>query len=134
MIRLAVLLVLFAGLSQAGEPPVQEAPASTIGYPSVTEALAALRGNPSISESEKEGWLIFSDGADYVLWSFTPYTHPAHPAAVRRQAIEKDGAVYIEISVLCQSTKESCDQLVRDFQHLNERMRQALSPPDGQTR
>ncbi len=123
---LATLLFVVAGLSQAGEPPIPESQDSSIGYPSVPEALAALRADKGISESERGGWLIFADKAHNTIWSFTPTTHPAHPSAVRREAVEKDGSIYVQMSVLCQADKVACDQLVRDFQQLNEQMRQAI--------
>jgi len=129
--HLAALLVFVAGLAQAGETPLPESPASTIGYRSVSEALAALRANPNVSESEQGGWLIFADRTNHALWSFTPSTHPAHPAAVRREAVERDGSVYIQMNVLCQTAKEPCDQLVRDFKQLNEQMSQSFKQKAG---
>ncbi len=123
---LAALLILIAGLSQASEPPIPESQKSSIGYQTVSEALAALRADGSISESEQGGWLIFADTAHNTLWSFTPSTHPAHPSAVRREAVEKNGSVYMEMSVLCQADKAPCDQLVRDYQQHNEQMSQAI--------
>jgi hypothetical protein len=120
------LLIFVAGFSRAGEAPLQESPGSSIGYRSVSEALAALRANPNISETDQGGWTILADRTSNTLWSFTPSSHPAHPAAVRRQAVERDGTVYIQMNVLCQATKEPCDQLVRDFEQLNEQMSQAI--------
>jgi len=128
---LVALLIFAAGLSQASEASIPESKDSSIGYPSVQEALVALRADTSISESEQGGWLIFADAAHHTLWSFTPSAHPAHPSAVRREAIERDGAVYMQMSVLCQADKAACDQLVRDFQRLNEQMSQAIKSRSG---
>jgi len=60
------------------------------------------------------------------LWSFTPEGHPAYPAVVKRQMVEKDGAWYVNMNALCEATKAACDKLIEDFKVLNERMRQSI--------
>jgi hypothetical protein len=134
MIRyLAALLLAVAGFARAGEAPLNEGAGSDIGYASVQEALEALRANPNASGSEQGGWLIFNDRTNQALalWSFTTPGHPAHPAVVRREPVERAGSVYIQMAVLCQATKEPCDQLVRDFEQLNEQMSQAIKRQSG---
>ena len=63
---------------------------------------------------------------DRILWTFTPEWHSAHPTAVKREVIEKDGKVFIEMSVLCQSSKPECDQLVEQFEQLNDNIRKSM--------
>ena len=127
---LALLLPAFAG---AEEPaPLPEAEKSTIGYATVADALAALKLKPGVKVSATaDGWTVFAEGT--ALWSFTPEGHPAHPSAVRREPVERDGKVVIEMAVLCEAGKEPCDQLVRDFTILNEsigdRVRRAGTQP-----
>jgi hypothetical protein len=70
----------------------------SIGYPSVAAALGALRAKPNVRIATQGGWTIVDDRADKSIWSFTPAGHPAYPAAVKRSFVEKDGAIYIEIS------------------------------------
>ena len=116
---LALLLPAFAG-AQDLAPPV-ESGKSTIGYETVAEALAALEAKPGVTvRDEADGWTVVGDGR--ALWSFTPEGHPAHPSAAKREAVERDGQIVIEMAVLCQAGKEPCDQLVRDFATLNDRI------------
>jgi len=103
----------------------------SIGYPSVQAALDALRHNPSAKFKQEAGWTIVTDGN--VFWSFTPQTHPAHPAAVKRTVFEKDGAIYIQMSALCQSDKAPCDKLIEDFKVLNGKVQAELQRRAGQS-
>jgi hypothetical protein len=121
----AILAALFVNGSAFSMPPVPEVASSTIGYKSVAEALAALRAQP-ITESEQQGWVIFNDPVHTTIWSFAPQDNAAYPSAVKRQMIQKDGAWLINMSVQCEASKKACDQLVRDFQRLNQQMREAI--------
>jgi hypothetical protein len=99
---------------------------SSIGYPSVAEALAALRARTDVQITVQGSWTIVSDLANHTVWSFTPSGHPAHPSAVKRVSVKEGDSIGIQMSVLCQSTKEACDRLVAEFQALNERVRQSI--------
>ena len=112
--------------------PIQESPGAfkSLGYTSVAEALASLKAKPgvSVNVTKPDGWVIVNEPAPaFAVWSFTPEGHYAHPAVVRR-AIKQDanGAVSVEMTALCQAEKEPCDKLIREFQQLNERMRQQV--------
>ena len=99
---------------------------SGVGYPSAEAALADLKTKPGVEVREEIGWTVATDRASYTVWSFAPAWHPAHPAVVKRTAVERDGAVYVETKVLCQASKQACDALVEDFKQLNERARQSM--------
>src|ERR1700741_129042 len=88
--------------------PLAEAQGSTIGYPSVAAALAALEDRPDVTRSLQGGWTIVEDRAADTLWSFAPPGHPAYPAAVKRQVVDQDGAVYVRMSVQCEASKKDC--------------------------
>lgn len=100
---------------------------SGIGYPTVAAALAALKAKSDVSISVQGGWTIADDKAVHAIWSFTPADHPAHPAVVRRALVEKNGAVSMNMTALCQASKEACDKLMEDFKELNARMSAELS-------
>jgi hypothetical protein len=102
---------------------------STIGYASVSEALEALQSDPAAEISVQGGWTIVGTKEDgnYVLWSFTPSGHPAHPSAVKREIMEENGAIYISMSALCQAEKPDCDALIQEFEDLNDQMKKAVS-------
>jgi hypothetical protein len=100
--------------------PLAESPHSSIGYPTVAAALADLKSRRDVTISTEKGWTIANDSASRALWSFSPADYPAYPAAVKRQVIEKDGLVTVEMNILCQAGKAACDDLVRSFNALND--------------
>ena len=117
-IVVALLLVL---PSAAGAQ--QSEPARGIGYPSVAAALDALKARSDVRIENQGGWIIVTDRKDSTLWSFTPPGHAAHPAAVKRAILQQDGAIYVQMRILCQADKAPCDKLVADFEALNEQMK-----------
>jgi hypothetical protein len=102
--------------------------ADRLGYSSVAEALRSITSKPGVqvNVTQPDGWTIVNDPSPvFSVWSFTPQSHPAHPAVVRRSMKQdKTGKVYVEMVALCQAEKEPCDQLVRNFQLLNEQIRE----------
>lgn len=109
------LLILGASVSYAQSSfpagaPLSEGAHSSIGYDTVQEALAALKAKPGVRIGEQQGWVFIEDGESdnaSSLWSFSPASYRAYPAAVKRTAFEKDGAVYIEMQVLRQAEKRA---------------------------
>ena len=95
---------------------------SSIGYKTVELALNALKNKDGINLSIQGGWTIIEDKeeSNLVLWSFTPDSHPAHPAAIKRKVVEKNQKIYIQMSALCQAKKEDCDKLMQEFEQLNQ--------------
>jgi len=110
--------------------PLNESP---IGYATVQEAYEALAADPSATQSEHEGWTSFNEmiGGTYVIWSFIPEDHPVHPSAVRREIGKKDGEVFISMAVLCHSSRFDCDQLIEQFQLINQNLKRKLSGTAG---
>lgn len=95
---------------------------SSIGYKTVELALQALKNKDDTKLSIQGGWTIVEDKeeSNLVLWSFTPESHPAHPAAIKRKVLEKNQAIYIQMSALCQAKKAECDKLMKEFEQLNK--------------
>ena len=127
----AVLLVGLACVAgECAAQPLTDVPASGpipetgkgVGYASPAAALAALRAKPGVSISEQGGWTIAEDRNSSTLWSFTPASHPAHPSAVRRQFVNENGQLNLEMTISCRAGKKVCDALVRDFEALNKQM------------
>lgn len=92
---------------------------------SVGEKLSELKGDKFFNVYEQGGWTI-ATSQDGVMYSFTPTNHPAHPAYVERRVIERDGAIYIDMSARCGASKAACDDLVRSFQELNKKIIQNM--------
>jgi hypothetical protein len=120
-IALSAIVLLTCASASAQEP-------GSIGYRTVADALAALRKDPTAKFSTQAGWVIVDvrEGPHYGLWSFTPNTHPAYPAAMRRTPTEVGGAIYLTMQVRCEAAKRVCAQLVEDFKKLNEQMKRDI--------
>ncbi len=108
-------------------PTVAQEPdaVSIIGFDSIEEAFNALEGDPDATPTEYEGWNIFTQklSGSYVLWSFTPEFHPAHPAVIKRLIVSKDGELSISMNALCYAEKSQCDALVEQFKVVNENLK-----------
>jgi len=125
-IAFAAPVALFAQNAAAADGPTTS---GGVGFKSVSEALAALKTRPGakVSVTQPDGWTIITEQGGAVVWSFTPASHPAHPAVVRRAiAVDEDGNSRIEMTGLCQGEKASCDRLMKDFRDLTERSSRAL--------
>jgi hypothetical protein len=61
-----------------------------------------------------------------VLWSITTQDNPAHPTAVKRAVVKRDGAVYIDMRVKCGASKSTCDAIVQQFQALNAQLSEEM--------
>ena len=124
-----LLLHVAAGAQGASTPTPSDAAAlPSLGYKTVAEALDALRAKPGVEVqiTKPDAWTIINEPGGK-QWSFTPSTHPAFPAVVRREVkVDAQGAVFIEMTALCESTKLSCDKLIEDFRSLNEQMRKSI--------
>ena len=101
---------------------------SPIGYATVDAAFNALESDPDAKITEYEGWTIFNQKGDgsYILWSFTPDQHPAHPSAIRREIVKKGDEVLINMNALCESGKFECDQLIEQFKLINDNIKRKM--------
>ncbi len=96
----------------------------------VAAVLESLRADPSAQFSEQRGWTVVasSEGGLPVQWFFTPEGHPAHPAVVKRTALERDGVGRIDLAALCQAEQAVCAQLLDDFRQQHEAALAAARP------
>jgi len=111
---------IFPGLIYAGDTGNN----NSIGYPSVKAALSALQASqdPETTIITFQGWTLATIGKSWnsTMWSFTPEDHPAHPTAVKREVLTKDGMVYIRMNILCEADKPACNTLKADFEQRNK--------------
>ncbi|HET7925892.1 MAG TPA: hypothetical protein VFL30_13395 [Rhodanobacteraceae bacterium] len=100
----------------------------------VAAVLESLRANPSAQFGEQRGWTVVasSEHGLPVQWFFTPEGHPAHPAVVKRTALESDGVGRIDLAALCQVEEAACAQLLDDFRQQHE-LAQAAARPERVT-
>jgi hypothetical protein len=123
MMVLAASLVSHAVVAADDEP-------APIGQSSVAGVLESLRAEPSAQFREQRGWTIVASrerGAP-VEWFFTPEGHAAHPAVVKRTAVERGGVGMIDLAALCQAEQTACDRLLDDFRQQHELARAAALP------
>ena len=109
--------------------PLPEYHRDAIAYPDVATARKALLARADAkSYTDGKGWLVIQFPYEYTLWTFAPETDPAYPAVVRRIITQgPDKSTYIDMGVLCQASKAACDDLVRRFGELNEKIKASLS-------
>ena len=126
---LLTIAVLLWGIAQAqSDTPNPPAGRSSIGHASVQEALDSLKAKPGvqIQITKPDAWTIINE-PENIQWSFTPSSHYAYPAVVRREIkVGASGDVYIEMTGLCQAAKAPCDRLMDEFRDLNEKIRQSI--------
>ena len=129
MIRsICLLLAAVAMAGATAEPPTPDAEPNKTGYATVAAALEGLKAKPGTKVTVSEKWTTIEDmeGKGIVLWSFTHPGHPAHPAVVKRAMQARADGYYIDMNVRCEAAdKAACNALVRSFQALNEKVRQA---------
>jgi hypothetical protein len=45
---------------------------------------------------------------------------------VKREIVEKDGSIHINMTAKCGATKDICDKLVQQFIALNDKVKQSM--------
>ena len=120
-----ILLLLLGLLSNPAK--ALGASSEAIGYATVAQAYDALQADSAAGMQQYEGWTLFNQKGDgkYVLWSFTPEIHPAHPSVIRRVFVKRGDQLYIQMDALCEAPRPQCDALIVDFRQINERIKQS---------
>ena len=105
-----------------------------IGYSDVAAVLESLHADPSAQFREQRGWTVVAsrERGTPVEWFFTPEGHAAHPAVVKRTAIEREGVGLIDLAALCNAAQAACDQLLDEFRQQQE-LAQAAARPERVT-
>ena len=127
------IVIALCALASHAAFAADEEPAP-IGQSTVAGVLESLRGDPSAQFREQRGWTIVASrerGAP-VEWFFTPEGHAAHPAVVKRTAVERGGVGMIDLAALCQAEQAACDRLLDDFRQQHE-LEQAAARPERVT-
>jgi hypothetical protein len=122
-------IIIGCSLAASAAAFAEDGPAP-IGYATVGAALEALRAQPSAQFREQRGWTVVAsrERDAPVEWFFTPEGHDAHPAVVKRAALERGGMGLIDLAALCQSEQPACDRLLDDFRQQHELDRAAARP------
>ncbi len=125
-----ILIVLLVGCTSTDNDELgyQGHKKSSPKAPNALQVLESLRGNPSAVFSTQNGWTIVNVDSEQEnsIYSFTPQSHPAYPSIVKREVVEKDGSIHINMTAKCGATKDICDKLVQQFVALNDKVKQAM--------
>lgn len=93
---------------------------------SVMEAFGTLQHNEDAVFRQEINGTTVSVPSENTYWFFTDAVHPAHPAYVKREIVEKDGSVYMTMDVKCGSSKVICDEFVYGFLEQANQLRNEL--------
>ncbi len=115
VVALAIAACGTTGQGQDSSNPIGS-DASQVGYPTVDAALTAVRARPGISESKSDGWTVLEDKERREVWLFSPTSHPAHPAVVKRTVVRRFGETGTQTAAMCGTSKTECDRLVAEFE------------------
>jgi hypothetical protein len=128
-VRTITVLVSSACMAQA--VLAAEDPPADIGHASVAAVLESLRAEPSAQFRAQRGWTVVAsrEGDSPVEWFFTPEGHEAHPAVVKRVALERGGVGMIDLAALCHTEQAACDRLLDGFRQQHE-LEQAAARPE----
>ncbi len=95
-------------------------------YGTPQSLLATLRQNPDVQVQQQEGWTLAIDETHQRIWLFTPPTHAAHPAALKRELVEQEGVLVVRTGVLCGAPQPVCDELLQETERVDEILRGML--------
>ncbi|MES2875693.1 MAG: hypothetical protein V4708_18350 [Bacteroidota bacterium] len=123
----SIFILLFLSSTIYSATPLAESPTSTIEYASPKAAYEALSKKQDVTfRKEENGWVVAYDKSASTIWSFPPATDPSFPAVIKRTILETAEGISIKMDVKCGASKEACDQLVRNFSDLNEKIKQDI--------
>ena len=126
----AVLITLLIGCASTDKDELgyQGINKSSPDKPGAIKILENLKSNPDATFRTNNGWTIINiDNEDEKsIYSFTPDSHPAYPSIVKREIVEKDGSIHIDMTASCGATKEVCDNLIQQFVALNNKVKQSV--------
>jgi hypothetical protein len=123
-----VFIVLLVGCASTDKLGYQGNKMSSSKSPNSLQVLESLKSNPAAVFRIQNGWTIVNvdNEQEKSIYSFTPESHPAYPSIVKREIVEKDGSIHINMTAKCGATKDICDKLVQQFIALNDKVKQSM--------
>jgi hypothetical protein len=97
---------------------------AVLDYPNVAAVLDELRADSAAQFESQAGWTVVasSERGNPVLWSFTRDGHPAHPAVVKRMALDQEGLGFVQLATLCEAPEAECFRLLDGFRQIDQRI------------
>lgn len=112
----------------AKDPTISNPNLSLINdFETVDQLLDHLQTDASVKFNNTNGWLVAE--REYTIWTFTTHGHQAHPSVIERRVYEEDGAIKIATQVKCAASESLCDNLLLEFQGLNNQLSEDISRP-----
>lgn len=106
---------------QACTPAVKPAPPepAIAEFSNVHDAMQSLLARRDVKISVRASWTEIVD-ASGTIWTFVPLTHPGYPTMMRQRVRRSpDGAIRVDMAVLCQSEKTPCERVIEDLRAWN---------------
>jgi hypothetical protein len=93
--------------------------------------LENARAKSSAVDDNPSDWIIIEVEDGLQIYSFTKSSHYAHPAIVLRTIVEKDKTFALDMTGCGYGEKEKFNKVMREFEVLNEQMREAIKSDHG---
>jgi hypothetical protein len=121
------LLLAAAGLVHA-PAPAQTTPPATAGAPLcgvIAPDVGGLRAkagaDPRFKAAGKDDRQeTFSSEELQAIWTFVTPKHPAYPAAVCQQVIDRDGAMQIDRQIRCEASAKACEAFTAELDQMED--------------
>lgn len=81
-----------------------------------------------LPEIHRDGsYVAYQDKKTSTVWTFTLPGIPAHPAVVCRRPKKDGDVITLDMDYVCLGVPGACDDLIKQFQHLNDQMSKAMN-------
>jgi len=121
------MLLMVAGLvpapilAQPAPPALAGAPLCGVTAPDVAGLHAKALADPRITAAGNDDRQeTLSSEELQAIWTFVTPKHPAYPAAVCRQVIDRDGAMQIDRQIRCEAGAAACAAFAKELDDMED--------------
>jgi hypothetical protein len=119
------LLIAVAGAgpvaAQPAPPVMAGAPVCGVTAPDVAGLHAKALADPRFAAAGKnDARETLSSDELQALWTFVTPKHPAYPAAVCQQVIDRDGAMQIDRQIRCEASAAACAAFAEELDKMED--------------
>jgi hypothetical protein len=108
-------------VAQPTPPAMIGAPLCGVAAPDVVGLRAKVVTDPRFVAAGKDARQeTFSSEKLQAIWTFVTAKHPAYPAAVCRQVIDRDGAMQIDRQVRCEASAAACAAFAKELDEMDD--------------
>jgi len=107
--------------AQSSAPVMAGAPLCGVIAPDVAGLHAKALADPHFATAGKDDRQeTLSSDELQAIWTFVTPKHPAYPAAVCRQVIDRDGAMQIDRQIRCEASSAACAAFVAELDKMED--------------